>query len=375
MPTDYYGSLGVARDASPDDIKKAYRKLARELHPDVNPDPKTQDRFKEVAEAYEVLSDAEKREMYDRGGDPLSRGGAGGPGGAGFGFDFGDVFDAFFGGASRGPIPRRRRGQDALIRVEVELAEAAFGATREIQVDTAVLCPTCDGECAAPGTHLEECDMCEGRGSIQSVQRSFLGQVVTARPCPQCRGFGDVIPTPCPECDGDGRVRTRSTLAVRIFPGVDTGNRIQLIGKGEVGPGGGQPGDLYVEVSVLPHPVFERRGTDLHCTITLPMTAAALGTSTSLETLDGEEPIDIKPGTQPGDVVRMRGKGVPQLHGQNRGDILVHVEVEVPTKLDDRQEELLRQLAAARGEEKPEARVAAGQPGIFARLRDALSGH
>jgi molecular chaperone DnaJ len=377
MPTDYYSVLGVERDASADEIKRAYRALARELHPDVNPDPDTQDRFKEVAAAYEVLSDPEKRAMFDQGADPLSGAGrrGGGPGGAGFGFDFGDVFDAFFGGSSRGPIPRRRRGQDALIQVEVDLAEAAFGTTRELQIDTAVICPTCDGECAAPGTELTECDICHGRGSIQSVQRSFLGQVVTARPCPQCRGFGTVIPTPCPECAGDGRVRVRSTLNVKIFAGVDTGNRIQLVGKAEVGPGGGQPGDLYVEIAVRPHPVFERRGTDLHCTITVPMTAAALGTSMDFDTLDGSEQLDILAGTQPGEVVRLRGQGVPQLHGDNRGDLLVHVEVEVPTKLDARQEEILRDLAAVRGEESPEARVVAGQQtGIFSRLKDALSG-
>jgi molecular chaperone DnaJ len=373
---DLYGVLGVSREASADEIKRAYRKKARELHPDVNPDPETQHKFKEVAEAYEILSDPERREVYDRGGDPRGRRGAPGGGGAGggFGFDFGDVFDAFFGGSSRGPIPRRRRGQDALVKVDVTLAEAAFGTTRDIQIDTAVMCPTCDGECAAPGTSLEECDMCSGRGSIQSIQRSFLGQVVTARPCPQCRGFGNVIPTPCPECDGDGRVRSRSTLTVRIFPGVDTGNRIQLIGKGEVGPGGGMPGDLYVEVEVAAHPVFERRGQDLHCTITLPMTAAALGTTVALETLDGSNDLVVPAGTQPGEVLRLKGLGMPRLHADDRGELIAHVEVEVPTRLDEEQERLLRELARVRDEERPEARVAAGQTGIFARLRDAISG-
>jgi molecular chaperone DnaJ len=371
---DLYGVLGVSRDASPDEIKKAYRKLARELHPDVNPDPETQHKFKEVAEAYEVLSDADRRASYDRGDDPRARRAPGGGAQGGFGFDFGDVFDAFFGGSARGPIPRRRRGQDALVRVEVDLAEAAFGTTRDLHVDTAVQCPTCDGECAAPGTSLVECDMCHGRGSIQSVQRSFLGNVVTARPCPQCRGFGDVIPTPCPECDGDGRVRSRSTLTVRIFPGVDTGNRIQLVGKGEVGPGGGMPGDLYVEVSVASHPVFERRGQELHCTVTLPMTAAALGTTVSLETLDGPQDLVVPAGTQPGEVLRLRGLGMPRLHADDRGELLAHLEVEVPTRLDDEQQQLLRDLARLRNEERPEARVAAGQTGIFARLRDAISG-
>ncbi len=277
MATDYYAVLGVRRDAGPDEIKKAFRRLARELHPDVNPDPKTQERFKEINAAYEVLSDPQKKQVYDLGGDPLSgAGGAGGPGGFGAGFgNFSDIMDAFFGQSSqRGPRSRTRRGQDAMIRLEIELNEAAFGTTKDIQVDTAVTCGTCNGEGAAPGTSAQTCDMCRGRGEVSQVTRSFLGQVMTSRPCPQCQGFGTVVPTPCPECAGDGRVRSRRTLTVKIPAGVDNGTRIQLAGEGEVGPGGGPAGDLYVEIREVPHPVFQRRGDDLHCTVTLPMTAA-----------------------------------------------------------------------------------------------------
>ncbi|WP_258028688.1 DnaJ domain-containing protein, partial [Streptomyces fradiae] len=213
MATDYYAVLGVRRDASQDEIKKAFRRLARELHPDVNPDPKTQERFKEINAAYEVLSDPQKKQVYDLGGDPMSSSGGAGAG-AGFGAggfgNFSDIMDAFFGTASqRGPRSRTRRGQDAMIRLEIELDEAAFGTTKEIQVDTAVVCTTCSGEGAAPGTSAQTCDMCRGRGEVSQVTRSFLGQVMTSRPCPQCQGFGTVVPTPCPECAGDGRVRSR----------------------------------------------------------------------------------------------------------------------------------------------------------------------
>ncbi|MEZ5115805.1 MAG: molecular chaperone DnaJ [Candidatus Nanopelagicales bacterium] len=372
MATDYYAVLGVARDAGPDEIKRAYRKLARELHPDVNPDPVTQERFKEVTAAYEVLSDPEKRQMYDLGADPLAPGG----GQAGFGgFGFGDIMDAFFGGsASRGPRPRTMRGQDALIRLQIDLNEAATGAVREIQVDTAVGCPTCAGAGTAEGTTVETCPMCRGRGEIQSVQRSFLGQVMTSRPCPQCQGFGTTIPHPCPECAGDGRVRTRRTLSVKIPAGVDTGTRIQLSGEGEVGPGGGPPGNLFVEIVEAPHPVFERRGDDLHCTLAVPMTAAALGTSLELETLDGVETLDVRAGTQPGSVTTLRGRGIPHLRGSGRGDLHVHLDVQVPTRLDARQEELLRELASLRGEEQPTGQLAPAQQGLFSRLRDAFSG-
>jgi molecular chaperone DnaJ len=366
---DYYAILGVKRDATQEEIKKAYRKLARELHPDVNPDEATQERFKEVTAAYEVLSDTKKRQMYDLGSDPLASGG-----GFGAGFGFSDIMDAFFGAATqRGPRSRARRGQDALIRLDIELTEAAFGTTREIQVDTAVVCPTCTGSGATPGSHQVTCDMCSGRGEISQVQRSFLGQVMTSRPCPMCQGYGTVIPSPCTECAGDGRVRVRRTLKVKIPAGVDTGTRIQLAGEAEIGPGGGPAGDLYVEIIELPHPVFQRRGDDLHCTVTLPMTAAALGASIELETLDGNERIDIRPGTQSGQTMTLYGKGVPHLRGVGRGDLTLHVDVQTPTKMDERQQELLRELATLRGEERPAGQFAPGQQGLFSRLRDAFN--
>ena len=372
MPaTDHYASLGVSREATPDEIKRAYRKLARQLHPDVNPDPDTQERFKSVTAAYEVLSDPRKKEVYDLGGDP---GGSGGGFGQGFGFS--DIMDAFFGGQTqqRGPRPRMRRGQDAMIRLDLDLAEAAFGSTRELKVDTAVACPTCQGAGTAPGTSLRTCDICHGRGETQQVQRSFLGQVMTSRPCAACQGFGSIIPTPCGECGGEGRVRTRRSLTVKVPAGVDSGTRIQLSGQGEVGPGAGPAGDLYVDILELAHPRFQRRGDDLHCTVSLPMTAAALGTSVDLETLDGQEAIAIRPGTQSGQIVTLTARGVTHLRGHGRGDLLVHVEVQTPTKLDAAQEELLRQLASLRDEEQPEGQFSPGQQGFFSRLRDAFNG-
>lgn len=376
MATDYYAVLGVQRDASQDEIKKAFRRLARELHPDVNPDPKTQERFKEINTAYEVLSDPQKKQMYDLGGDPL--GGASSAAGAGFGAGFGnfsDIMDAFFGTASqRGPKSRTRRGQDAMIRLSIDLNEAAFGTTREIQVDTATVCNACNGEGAAPGTSAQTCDMCRGRGEVSQVTRSFLGQVMTSRPCPQCQGFGTVVPTPCPDCAGDGRVRTRRPLNVKIPAGVDNGTRIQLAGEGEVGPGGGPPGDLYVEIQEKPHAVFQRRGDDLHCTVTIPMTAASLGTQVPLDTLDGREEVDIRPGTQSGQSIPLHGRGITHLRGNGRGDLVVHVEVQTPSKLDPEQEELLRRLAKLRGEERPLGQFQPGQQGLFSRLKDAFNG-
>jgi molecular chaperone DnaJ len=386
---DLYELLGVARDADGDAIKKAYRRLARQYHPDVNPDPEAQERFKEISVAYEVLSDPQKRASYDRGGDPF--GGAGGFG-QGAGFSFTDIMDAFFGGAAaqagRGPRPRERRGQDALIRLEVDLAEAAFGVTREIKVDTAVRCSTCHGEGTAPGTHPVPCETCRGAGEVAQVQRSFLGEIRTLRPCPVCRGHGTVIPDPCRECSGDGRVRSRRSLTVKIPAGVDTGTRVQLAGEGEVGPGGGPAGDLYVEIHVAPHEIFTRHGSDLHCAVTVPMTAAALGTTLTLPTLEADvvEPeggdsgvetsfeLEVRPGTQSGTEQVLRGRGVPGLRG-GRGDLVVTVVVETPTRLDGRQEELLRELAALRGEETPSGQVRSTSKSVFGRLRDAFNQH
>jgi molecular chaperone DnaJ len=384
MSHDLYEVLGVSRDASQEEIKKAYRRLARQLHPDVNPDAGTQERFKEVTRAYDVLSDPKKREMYDMGGDPLSA--AAGGQGFGQGFSFTDIMDAFFGGqaTSRGPRPRVRRGQDALLRMSLELGEAAFGVTREIKVDTAVTCARCGGEGTQPGTSLAPCGTCAGRGEISHVQRSFLGEVRTMRPCPTCRGFGTVIPDPCTECTGDGRVRARRSITIKVPPGVDTGTRIQLSGEGEVGPGGGPAGDLYVEVDVVPHPVFTRRGDDLLCTVTVPMTAAALGTTVELPTLEADVaaeenstlpatmPLEIRPGTQSGEQLVVRGRGVPRLRGAGRGDVVATVVVETPTRLDAEQTELLRQLAAARGEENPVASVDKPHKSVFDRFKDAF---
>jgi molecular chaperone DnaJ len=378
VATDYYGVLGVRRDANGDEIKRAYRKIARELHPDVNPDPAAQERFKEVTTAYEVLSDPEKREIVDLGGDPLSQGGGGGAGSpfgaAGFG-GLGDIMDAFFGASSaRGPRSRVRQGADALIRLDLELAETAFGVSRDLTVDTAVVCSTCAGAGAAPGTHPASCDTCGGRGEVQSVQRSFLGQVMTSRPCPTCGGTGVVIPSPCVSCGGDGRVRARRTVGVKVPAGVEDGMRIRLSGQGEVGPGGGPAGDLYVEIHEQPHDIFTREGDDLHCRVQLPMTAAALGTSLTLATLDGDEEINIRAGTQPDTVSTLRARGVPHLRGVGRGDLHVHVSVATPTRLDEEQEALLRQLATLRGEDLPVSTRANGGGGLFSKMRDAFNG-
>jgi molecular chaperone DnaJ len=317
VAADYYALLKIRRDATQDEVKRAYRRLARELHPDVNPDPETQERFKEITQAYEVLSDTDKRRMYDMGVDPFaaSTAGAGaGPFGAGFN-PLNDLLDQFFGAAgggatSRGPRSRAQRGRNATIRIELELAECSFGATRELTVDTAVVCPTCSGEGTAPGTHPQTCDICGGRGEVSQVTRSFIGQVMMARVCPGCGGYGTVLVRPCPECDGDGRVRTRRTIKVRIPAGVEDGTHIQLAGEGEVGPGGGPP----------------------------------------------------------------YGQGVRHLNGSGRGDLVIHVTVETPAKLDAEQEKLLRDLAKLRGEEAPPGRFAPGQQGFFSRLRDAFNG-
>ena len=368
---DYYEDLGVSRDASAEDIKRAYRKLARTLHPDVNPGEDAEERFKRVSQAYDVLSDETKRRQYDMGGDPYG----GAHEGFGAGFSFSDIMEQFFGqaaGGGRGPRSRSSRGQDGLVGLEVDLATAVFGGQEDLVIDTATVCSSCSGDGAQPGTGRRTCDTCAGRGEIQQVQRSFLGQVMTSRPCPTCQGFGEVIPNPCHECSGQGRVRTRRTMKVRIPAGVDSGTRIHLAGEGEVGPGGGPAGDLYVELRVREHETFTRRGDDLHASVAVPMTAAALGVDMTFATLDGEQEISIKRGTQPGDTIVLPGLGVTHLRSEGRGDLVIHVDVRTPTKLDAEQEQLLRDLARVRDEEAPDGELDDVDAGFVGRLRHAF---
>lgn len=391
--SDYYEVLGVPKDASAEQIKKAYRKLAMKHHPDVTSDPASAETFKQIGEAYAVLSDDKKRQMYDLGGDPL-RGGAGGFGPGGFGgfgpgaqgFDMGGLFDAMFGAqASRGPRSRVRKGQDALVRLNLTLAEAAFGVTKPIHLDTAVLCPTCSGRGAAEGTEPVTCTTCHGAGDVQTVQRSFLGDIRTVQPCPTCRGYGTTIPHPCGECAGEGRVRSSRRIDVKIPAGLSTGQRVHLDSQGEVGRGGGPAGDLYVEVSVSTHEVFRRDGDNLEMVAKLPMTAAALGTEVTIDTLEAEVEgtadedarvrLEVPPGTQSGTRLVIPGRGVPRLRAAGRGDLGVTLLVQTPESLDDAQRELLRQLAEARGETRPEAMVSrgAGHKGLFSKLKGVFT--
>ena len=269
---DHYETLGVSREATTDEIKKAYRRLARELHPDVNPSEEAAERFKGVTHAYDVLSDPNERQRYDMGGD---QGGAGGFGG------FSDVFETFFGqgfgGGQRGPRSRTERGDDAMIRVDVELGEVIFGAQRDITVNTAVLCDTCQGSCCQPGTSPVTCDVCGGSGQVQRQVRSLFGNVVTAHPCGSCHGYGTIIEHPCVQCSGKGRVRERRTIKIDIPSGIDTGTRMQMRGGGEVGPGGGPNGDLFIEFRVMHHDIFSREGNDLLATAQVSMVDAMLG--------------------------------------------------------------------------------------------------
>lgn len=360
---DHYEVLGIDRGASADEVKKAYRRLARELHPDVNPSGEAAERFKQVTHAYDVLSDPQQRQQYDMGG-------SGGMGGAsGFG-GFGDIFETFFGGgqSQRGPRSRRERGQDALLRVEVELDEIIFGTHREIEVDTAVLCETCNGSCCSPGTEPATCDICRGSGQIQRTVRSLLGNVLTSSPCGTCRGYGTVIPSPCPTCAGQGRVRARRTVAVDIPAGVDTGLRIQLPGQGEVGPAGGPNGDLYLEMKVKTHETFSRNGDDLLATVEVQMADAVLGTTVTLPALDGDVAVEIKPGTQSAEIITIKERGITRLRGSGRGDLKVGVQVVTPVRLNSKETELIRQFAASRRPVPPH--FATFQQGIFSKLRD-----
>ncbi|MBN9159121.1 MULTISPECIES: molecular chaperone DnaJ [unclassified Microbacterium] len=367
--TDHYEVLGVSRDASEDEIKKAYRRLARQLHPDVNPSEEAAERFKSVTHAYDVLSDADSRRRYDMGGDQNGNGGFGGFGG------FGDIFETFFGGGgarSARPRSRRERGQDALVRVTLDLGDVVFGVHRDIEVDTAVLCETCQGSCCAEGTSPVTCDICGGSGHVQQQVRSLLGNVLTTAPCGSCEGFGTTIPFPCQTCNGQGRVRSRRTVGLDIPAGVETGLRLQLPGSGEVGRAGGPNGDLYVEVTVTPHARFSREGDDLLATLEVAMSDAILGTTTTIESLDGPVDLEIRQGLQSGDVLTIKGRGVTPLRGTQRGDLRVGVQVLTPTKLDHKQRQLIEDFA--KRTKAPAPRLAEFHQGLFSKLRDRFRG-
>lgn len=368
MADDYYELLGVSRQATPDEIKKAYRRLARQHHPDQNPDDDDAEaRFKEVALAYEVLSNPESRQRYDQYGtaEGFDLGDMFGGGGGNAGF--GDLFDAFFGasGRSRGPSGPPR-GADLEVVADLGFADAVFGVDQSITVKTALRCDECEGSGAADGTEPEVCPDCGGTGEVRSVRQTMLGQIVTAQPCRRCAGFGAVIADPCPVCRGDGRRVDDHTYTVSIPPGVDTGTTLHLRGRGAVGPRGGPPGDLYVRVKVRPHDRFVRQGDDLIHDLSITMTQAALGHHMPYETLDGSEDLVIPKGTQSGRIFRLRGRGVPHLKGRGRGDLLVRAMVETPTDLSNEEEDLLERLAELRGEElaRPE--------GLLSKIRSAF---
>lgn len=368
--TDYYDLLGVDRGASTEQIKKAYRKRARELHPDANPDdPQAEAQFKQVAEAYEVLSDPDKRSRYDRFGT------ANGPGpgmGDPFGGGISDLFEAFFNmGGNAGPGARRgpQRGVDLEVVVDLDLEETVAGVEREVKVRTAVACPTCEATGAAPGTEVRVCTQCNGAGQVRQVRQSLLGQMVTTGPCPRCAGEGQIIPTPCPDCAGEGRQVQDRRYTVDVPAGVGNGQTLRLTGRGAVGPRGGPAGDLYVEIRVRDHPVFRRHGDDLLAELHVAFTQASLGATIGFDTVDGAEEIRIAPGTQTGRVLRLRDRGIPRLQGRGRGDLLVTVVVDTPTSLHPEEEDLLRRLAELRGEDvEPPS-----EGGFFSKIRSALS--
>ncbi|MDX2217860.1 MAG: molecular chaperone DnaJ [Burkholderiales bacterium] len=341
---DYYEILGVNRDASDEDIKKSYRKLAMKYHPDRNPDSKdAEDKFKEAKEAYEILSDKEKRQAYDAYGHAgVNPQMGGGPNMGGFSDAFGDIFSEIFGGQQRSGGGRSGvyRGADLRYNLEITLEQAARGTETKIRIPTLEECETCHGTGAKPGTSAKTCHTCNGAGQV----RMAMGPFSMAQTCPTCHGSGKVIPDPCNTCGGAGRVKKHKTLSVKIPAGVDDGDRIRLSGEGEAGQGGGPPGDLYVVVSLKEHSMFQRDGNDLHCEMPISFTVAALGGEIIIPTLDGEAKIKIPAETQSGQVFRLRGKGIKGVRSNVHGDLMCHVVVETPVRLTDRQKELLREL-------------------------------
>ncbi|HEY8543833.1 MAG TPA: molecular chaperone DnaJ [Acidimicrobiales bacterium] len=369
MATDYYELLGVSRSATPEEIKRAYRQLARQLHPDAAPnDPEAEAKFKEITLAYEVLSDPEKRRRYDT----LGPEGVNAPSVADFmGGSFNDLFEAVFGGSPFGGRSRRPsgppRGADIEVVVDLDFEDAVFGCKHSVTVQTAVACAACDATGAAEGTKAVTCVECGGTGQVQRVRQSFIGQMVTTSPCARCGGSGEVIAAPCHECGGEGRTLDERTYTVDIPAGVETGSTLRLSGRGAVGPRGGPAGDLYVHLRVRPHEYIQREGTDLVLELSVPYTQATLGATIDVETLDGTVPLELPRGTASGTTFRLRGKGVPHLDRRARGDMRVTVVVEVPTELSEEEEDLIRQLAELRGDE-----VAPPPAGFMSRLRSAF---
>lgn len=378
MATDFYAVLGVARTASTEEIKKAYRVKARQLHPDANPDdPSAEERFKEVARAYEVLSDPDQRARYDRFGEAGVGGAGTGPSAEDlFGGGLGDLFDAFFsgGGSPFGGATGRRgpagppRGQDMEVVCDLSFEQAVFGATVGVSLKLPQRCDTCEGSGAGEGTRPVTCSDCSGSGQVRRVRQSVLGQMVTTSVCGRCGGVGEVIATPCPRCRGEGRITEDTTYQVDVPAGVDTGSTLRLTGRGAVGPRGGRAGDLYVHIRVAAHDRYRREGEDLVTEVPVSIAQAALGTRLTLPTLDGDEDLSIPAGTQPGHEFVLRARGVPRLQGRGRGDLRVIVRVEVPNTLSAAETELLKKFAEGRGEV-----VGEGQGGLFSRIKSAFS--
>lgn len=371
---DYYEVLGVERSVNGDEIKKAYRKLARQYHPDVNKSPDAEARFKEVNEAYEVLSDEQKRAAYDRFGHAGVEGaGAGGFSGdfSGFG-GFADIFEEFFGfGGQRGAGARRtpRRGADLRLDMSITFEEAAFGVEREIEIARYETCPHCSGRRAEPGTTPLRCTTCNGMGEVRRVQQSILGSFVNVTTCPTCRGEGETISIPCTQCRGSGKVRETRTRTVKIPAGVEPGTQIRLAGEGELGENGGPPGNLYVVLDVKPHAYFRRREDDVVLEVQINVAQAALGDEVVVPTLEGDEKISIPAGTQSGRVVVLKGKGIQHLKRQGRGDQLVVVQVAIPTQLTAEQRELFGKLAKTLGK----AVIPQNEKGFLDKLKDLFT--
>ena len=359
---DPYEVLGVPRNASADEIKKAYRQLARQHHPDANSgDPVAEERFKEITVAYETLSDPEKRRRYDMFGD---QGGASGFSDVG---GISDLFASFFGGGFAGQQRRGpARGADVLAEIELTLEEADTGVERDVEIETLNECPDCSGSGAAPGTFPSRCSDCGGTGELRHVRRTMFGNVMTATPCPRCGGSGQEIVSPCPRCSGRGRITEAETLTVQIPAGVEDGAQLRVTGRGHAGIRGAGAGDLYVAISIVPHPVFRRAGDDLGCEVKVPMTTAALGGWIEIPTLEGPERMEVTPGTQSGEVVRLRNKGMTRLRGRGRGTLVAMLRVETPTDLTEEQRDLLERFAEARGDEVAER-------GFFDKIKEAFN--